>query len=77
MSDSQQSSTTPTFRDTLEIYINRHNMEAGSDTPDFILADYLVRCLEAFDIAVKHRENWYERGPKPSETKLEVTDNFL
>jgi len=44
------------FRDTLEHLINRTNMEAGSNTPDFILANYLLECLQAFDRASNLRE---------------------
>jgi hypothetical protein len=29
--------------------LNRHSMENGSDTPDFILATYLTDCLNAFN----------------------------
>jgi len=47
------------FRKDLQDLINRHNRESGSDTPDFILADYLVNCLEAFDKATKRRTGWY------------------
>lgn len=39
--------------------INRRNLEGGSDTPDFILADYLGRCLVAFDDCTKQRTKWY------------------
>lgn len=39
--------------------INRVSAENGSNTPDFILADYLVSCLAAFDRAVQARERWY------------------
>jgi hypothetical protein len=39
--------------------INRRNQESGSDTPDFILADYLGRCLVAFDDCTKQRTKWY------------------
>jgi len=34
-------------------------MENASDTPDFILAQYLSDCLAAFDKAVRERERWY------------------
>jgi hypothetical protein len=54
----------PEFRADIEHLINRHSMENGSDTPDFILATYLCDCLEAFDKAAKHREAWYGRGNK-------------
>jgi len=47
------------FRKELEILLNRTSMESGSNTPDFILARYLLDCLLAFDNAVTSRENWY------------------
>lgn len=52
----------PEFRADLENLINRHSMENGSDTPDFILAAYLADCLESFDKATAHREAWYGRA---------------
>jgi hypothetical protein len=53
------------FRKHLEQAINRHSLEAGSHTPDFVLARYLVSCLAAFDAAVNAREQWYgcPQGP--------------
>jgi len=42
----------------LESLLNQQCMENGSDTPDFILADYLCKCLEAFDTATKRRDDW-------------------
>lgn len=47
------------FHEELESLINRHSMENGSDTPDFILARYMATCLEAFDAATKRRDEWY------------------
>lgn len=52
------------FKKELEHLINRYSMENGSDTPDFILADYLTDCLESYDGAVKAREKWYGREIK-------------
>jgi hypothetical protein len=52
------------FRQDLEAAINRNSMENGSDTPDFILADYLMDCLDNFDRTVSRRTKWY----KPEET---------
>lgn len=51
------------FRNQIENAINRHSMENGSNTPDFILAEYLTDCLDAFDKAVASREAWYGRAP--------------
>jgi hypothetical protein len=53
------------FRQELETLINCNNQEAGSDTPDFILADYLTDCLAAFDKAVTHRTYWYGHKTQP------------
>ena len=36
-------------------------MENGSDTPDFILAAYLMDCISSFDLTMKKREKWYGR----------------
>lgn len=51
----------PKFREALEHAINCHSMENGSNSPDFILAQYLADCLAAYDKAVMHREAWYGR----------------
>ena len=52
------------FRGELEQLINRHSVENASNTPNFILADYLCGCLVAFDTAVQQRETWYGRGAR-------------
>lgn len=47
--------------------INKYSVENDSDTPDFILAEYLVQCLETFgDIQIK-RSKWF--GTEPKEIK--------
>lgn len=46
------------FRVGLERLINCHSKENGSDTPDFILAEYLLDCLKAFDRAANERSRW-------------------
>ncbi len=50
-----------TFYKELESLINKHSMECSSNTPDFILANYLKRCLCAFNEATIAREVWYGR----------------
>ena len=44
------------FREELETLINRYSRENKSNTPDFVLADYLVNCLNAYDRAVEWRD---------------------
>lgn len=49
------------FRRELAGLINRYSRENGSDTPDFILAEYLDGCLRVFDGTLQRREKWYGR----------------
>ena len=46
------------FQKELETLINKHSMEQFSDTPDFVLAEYLNNCLKAFNGAVSARKNF-------------------
>ena len=60
------------FQRELETLINRYSKENGSNTPDFILSDYLGCCLANFDRFVNWREEWYgrresEKSPGPVE----------
>jgi len=50
------------FRKELENLINSYSKENGSDTPDWILANYMDMCLQAYDQATNQREAWYGRG---------------
>jgi len=47
------------FLTDLEALINRHSLENESDTPDFLLAAYLQRCLTLFGDVVRMRDTWY------------------
>ncbi len=49
------------FVKDLEQLLNKHSLESGSDTPDFILAEFLTGCLETFNDTLTQRENWYGR----------------
>ena len=46
--------------------LNRHSRENASNTPDFILAQYLLGCLAVFNQAVQQRETWYGRDARPT-----------
>lgn len=54
---------TPAIPFELELtsLLNKHSMENNSNTPDFILAKYMLNCLKAFSEAVCRREEWYGR----------------
>jgi len=49
----------------IEKAINEECRENDSDTPDFILAEYLMACLKAFEITVFKRDKWYGFKPWP------------
>ena len=53
------------FRSELESLLNRFSRENVSNTPDFILRDYLCSCLNAFDQGVLARDQWYDIKPEP------------
>ena len=50
--------------------LNAVSAENGSNTPDFILAEYLISCLAAYERAVNARERWYGRMPMPGQPNL-------
>ena len=47
------------FKEELITLINKHSRENGSDTPDFLLGEYLIGCLNNFDTIVAKRDQWY------------------
>ncbi len=49
------------FEQDLRFLINKRSMESLSGTPDSILAEYMVHCLNAFTLATRAREQWYGR----------------
>lgn len=52
--------------------INHESREQDSNTPDFILAKFMVDCLDAFELASNSREVWYKAELKPGkETVVE------
>ena len=53
------------LRKEIESVINRCSAEYGSNTPDFILAEYLMGCLDVFDKAIDERDHWYGMAPAP------------
>ena len=66
------------FKKELEELLNKYSKENGSNTPDFILAEYLTDCLKHFDKAVNFRTAWYD--PKPvkvkDETDIQITKSL-
>ena len=59
------------FRHELTGLLNRFSKENGSDTPDWVLADYLIGCLAAWNASVRERERWYGRTNLERAAELE------
>ncbi len=53
------------FRVELQTLVNKYSVEVGSDTPDFLLAEYIVQQLNTWDQYVTRREMWWGRVPTP------------
>ena len=60
--------TCKSFLNELQNLINSFSMENRSNTPDFILANYLSQSLSIFDKAINSRSAWY------GESTTEATD---
>jgi hypothetical protein len=64
----------PTLEQEIEHALNRHCAENGSDTPDFILAKYLLGALAAWNSAIVAREKWYGRDIHGPMMAIKLTD---
>lgn len=51
------------FEKELKELINRHSMESYSETPDYILAQYLSYCLAIYDKTIAARDKWHGFEP--------------
>lgn len=57
------------FKKELEQLINKHSIENESNTPDFILANYVRNCISIFGSAVLARDDWYDFDSAISPTR--------
>ena len=55
---------TESLSEELAALLNKYSRENGSNTPDYVLARYLLACLQAYDDAVDERERWHGRTPR-------------
>lgn len=47
------------FNQELRALLNKHSIDNDCNTPDFILAEYLVQKLAAYSRAVKKNAEWH------------------
>lgn len=63
------------FKNELEILINKYSIENGSNTPDFILTNYLISCLNNFEDAIIQRIRFKNNESLPEFLREEENDN--
>ena len=62
----QMTDDAPDFRSELCDLLNHHSAENRSDTPDWILRDFICDSLRAFDKAVRQRAKFYGNEKSPA-----------
>jgi len=65
-----------TFQEELKQLINKHSIENGTNTPDFIIARYMSDCLTAFTDAVNKRAEWYGTDIKGVNITTDAPDDI-
>ena len=53
------------LRSELTSLLNKFSRENVSNTPDFILRNFIWDSLKAFERGVRERDEWYEISPEP------------
>jgi hypothetical protein len=69
MTDERMTKNCKEFERDLTNLINRWSLENMSNTPDFILARYLMSCLYAYNIASNDRVSWFTSGHNIADKK--------
>lgn len=55
-----------TLAQDLSAVLNQHGIERiVGNTPDWILAEYLIDCLSSLSGAIAKRDRWYGMAPRP------------
>lgn len=64
-----------TFELQLRRLLNTWSRESTSNTPDYVLCQFMALSLDAFDTAVNQRDKWY--GFKPFDANAATNGNAL
>lgn len=57
--DGPRKTSQRSLQDDLARVLNQHGEELQSDTPDFVLASYLVSCLDSFHQGIRKRDDYW------------------
>jgi hypothetical protein len=58
-----------TLTEELMAILNKHSREDASNTPDYVLAGFLMNVLQAFEEGIVCRDRFYEWNPKFSDRR--------
>lgn len=61
MKKKKSKSTVQEFQRDLQQLLNRHSVEQTCNTPDFVLAQYLVGCLKVWCEALGERDGFWAK----------------
>ncbi len=62
------------FQKELEGLLNKYSQENASNTPDFILAEYLGNCLHNYNTTVAKRDDWNTSDSEESQPETVSKD---
>ena len=65
----------PTFTEKLAELINRYSLENNSNTPDFLLAEYMIRSLSTFSSIIRKRDTWHGVHLEPGNKHFTADDD--
>lgn len=63
-----------TFEIALERLINSYSQENESNTPDYMLANFMIKCLNAFNEITNLREQWYGIHCEPGQVSTNKSE---
>lgn len=49
------------FMKELSVLLNRYGKDSDTNTPDYILAEYLENCIDSFERAIDLRDAWHTK----------------
>jgi len=55
----------PLLEIELRKLLNCYSRENESNTPDYILAKFMMDCLDAYEMATNRRDKWFGIKPAP------------
>lgn len=63
--------STVEFEKELTVLLNRFSIDTKCQTPDFLLAEFLVRNINLYALVIDERERWFGRTPSEGPQPLE------